>query len=230
MSGPVRQEATAPKARISEFPVSAGPYRISDATSEPVTTAAGQSGIRVAFVTNDQSIPGLQITTYWSSDPNGLTITRRDYKTSEGLNYSISPSPAPKLMMNGASEGSMWFDVGVDAATGGQMYLNGKILRRERVDICGRRLDAWVVSVTETVYDPKIGFTIDTADQSATKGAGGDGKPNTYWITPNLGSLLVKQDRHEVYSTTGSDGTIYRTNLTTAQTLDSLTPVPDRRA
>lgn len=81
----------------------------------------------------------------------GLTLERQDYYDAKGIRIGafdpVNPillAPLPVL------SGESWVSVGVDPLTGQTIRVEGIMSRRESVDACGQRLDAWLADLTVT--------------------------------------------------------------------------------
>lgn len=79
----------------------------------------------------------------------GLTLHRQAYYDGNGtLVGDFSPADPVLLTPLPILSGDKWTSVGVDPRTGQTIRVDGIMARRESVDACGTRLDAWLADLT----------------------------------------------------------------------------------
>jgi hypothetical protein len=76
------------------------------------------------------------------------------------------------------------------------MVVQGKILKRELVDVCGAVYDTYQVQSTERIVNLTSQYSSSTSD--ATDPSGGSGHPNIYNIATQFGGLFLRDEEHTV--------------------------------
>jgi hypothetical protein len=130
--------------------------------------------------------------------PTAIQLVKQ-VTTVGGSTVSFSPTPAITLVALGTGENDSWNSAGIDTATGTSMVVQGKIAKRENVDLCGTVYDTFVVQSTERITNVLDRYTSQTDDAAtaATAPTGGEaGKPNTYWVATQFGGLFIQEDFH----------------------------------
>jgi hypothetical protein len=176
-----------------------GPYpphgrvEIADVTDETEPPdSLGQPGART--IEFDHVVPvGNQVTTtrYRVTSAELLLVSRQI--TTPDAEFSFTPTPAVTIMKLGTGEGDTWTAAGTDLATGASMVVDGEILQREAVDLCGEMLATYRVRSSErlVLLTGPDAFT-QVTDDTATE----DGKPNFYNVATHLGGLFVRTESH----------------------------------
>jgi hypothetical protein len=112
---------------------------------------------------------------------------------------TFTPTPAITLVALGGNEGGTWNSAGVDTATGTSMVVQGTLVRRENVDLCGTVYDRWWARTTAGVTNVTLQYssqTNDSGNQASAATGAPPGKPNTYWVATQFGGLFVQEDFH----------------------------------
>jgi hypothetical protein len=130
--------------------------------------------------------------------PTAIQLVKQVTKVG-GTTVTFTPTPAITLVALGASEGSTWNSAGVDTANGTSMVVQGTLVRRENVDVCGTVYDTWMAQTTERVTNLTQQYSSQTNDtgNAADPATGAEaGKPNTYWVATQFGGLFLQEDFH----------------------------------
>jgi hypothetical protein len=148
-------------------------------TTYSVNTAAVQRGAAAPYVGN---------TTRAGEPGRGLSLERLQYYDGNGVLVGEFDPSAPMLWFPlPVISGDTFTSVGVDPKSGQSMKLDGQIARRESIDACGERLDAWLVDATLTIG----------GDTSATREL-------HYYVATEMGSMIIGERIKE----TSSQGTL----------------------
>jgi hypothetical protein len=106
-------------------------------TTYSVNTAAVQRGAAAPYIGN---------TTRAGEPGRGLSLERMEFYDGNGVLVGEFDPPAPMLWFPlPVLSGDTFTSVGVDPKSGQSMRLQGQVARRESIDACGERLDAWLV-------------------------------------------------------------------------------------
>jgi hypothetical protein len=130
--------------------------------------------------------------------PTAIQLVKQVTKVG-GTTVTFTPTPVITLVALGGNEGGTWNSAGVDTATGTSMVVQGTLVRRENVDVCGTVYDTWMAQTTERVTNVSQQYTSETNDSgNAADPATGEkpGKPNTYWVATQFGGLFLQEDFH----------------------------------
>lgn len=198
-----------------------GPYprdgrvEIADVTDK--TTAADDPvdpGART--IEFDQIVPigNTTTTTRLRATSTELLLVRRHIKTPDA-EFSFTPTPPITLMTLDTGEGDFWASGGTDLTTGATMVVEGEILKREAVDLCGRMFDTYRVRSSERLVqlEGAAPFTQLTDDASTE-----NGEPNFYNVATHLGGLFVRTETH--MTTTASSLIVEEDNVSTFNTVE----------
>lgn len=123
------------------------------------------------------------------------------------------PSPPVDLMQVNEGIGHTWRSAGVDLARGTALQVEGTIVDRKPVDLCGELVDGFVVETNETFVD------LDTGSTSGTT------EPNVRFIATQFGGLIIREELH--YTETSRDaesGSPLQITYDFVSTLDSPRP------
>ena len=129
---------------------------------------------------------------------SAIQLVKQVTKVAE-TTVTFTPTPPITLVALGGNEGGTWNSAGVDTATGTSMVVQGTLVRRENVDLCGTVYDAWMAQTTERVTNVSDQYTSQTDDAgNQTNAATGaePGKPNTYWVATQFGGLFIQEEFH----------------------------------
>lgn len=137
--------------------------------------------------------------------PTAIQLIKQVTKVG-GTTVTFNPTPPITLVGLGTGVGMSWNSAGVDTVTGTSMVVQGKVVKRENVDLCGQVYDAFVVQSTERITNVGDRYTSQTNDANA-QGAGGEpGKPNTYWVATQYGGLFIQEEFHTTTTLTAEVG------------------------
>jgi hypothetical protein len=104
---------------------------------------------------------------------------------------TFTPTPAiPFYVYEG--EGKEWTAAGADLDTGRAMVVQGKTGDRQRIDVCGKLVDTYFVTLKETLVDVQSGEQVMTSTDD----------PTTYNIATQYGGIIVKRHVHETSTRT----------------------------
>jgi len=126
-----------------------------------------------------------------------LDLVEREIKTQQG-SVLFHPTPAVELMKLNGGEGDTWTSAGVDTTTGAAMTVQGVLLKREPVDVCGEMFDTYRVQSTERLVSAtgSTPYSVMTHDTQNTPGSTGPGSPNYYNVATHLGGLFLREENH----------------------------------
>ena len=129
--------------------------------------------------------------------PTVLELVEREIRTQQG-SVLFRPTPAVELMALNAAEGDSWTSAGIDVDTGAAMSVQGLIVKREPVDICGEMFDTYRVQSTERLVSAtgSTPYSVVTDDTENTPGSTGPGSPNYYNIATHLGGIFLVDENH----------------------------------
>lgn len=94
----------------------------------------------------------------------------------------FTPKPQVQLVRFGAV-GSTWKSSGTDASSGAVMNFQGAISGTKALNVCGRLVNTYVVTYSESLTNPAEAEVIRTSSTD----------PNLMLIAPQLGGLIVSQ-------------------------------------
>lgn len=115
-------------------------YAVNTNPTEVGNPATGSRGVAAPYVGE---------TTRAGEPLRGLTLHRQAYYDGNGtLIGDFSPADPVLLTPLPILSGDTWTSVGVDPRSGQTIRVDGIMARRESVDACGTRLDAWLADLT----------------------------------------------------------------------------------
>ncbi|HVM54455.1 MAG TPA: hypothetical protein VM262_14785 [Acidimicrobiales bacterium] len=127
----------------------------------------------------------------------------------------FTPSPAIDVYVFGV-EGDSWASAGMDDASGAAMLYQGRIERREIIDVCGEVIDTYRVIVSEQLVNLRTGEVSGTS--------GDEEHPTIFNYATHLGGLVVREEVHSTQNSrdpeTGSPlviGLDYTSTLTSTE-------------
>ena len=141
-----------------------------------------------------------------------FTLTKRVTKAGDRIT-TFTPTPAVVFESMTAGDGDTWSSAGADRESNIAMVVQGSIEKREFVDVCGQRYDAWKVNSTEQLVD------IDTGEQTGTDPQ----QPNVYRFANHLGGLVISEEGHFT-SVVEFAGQLVPVEFDYVSTFDSLEP------
>ena len=207
--------------------------------------AKDASGIRsdTLEILRPGSGDSFSVTTYRLTNRK-LQLVRTITKTSGGES-TFAPAGNPPIMDVGAAVavdvqgtgnggqlvgkdgvGNTWSASGTDPATGASTVIDGTIVSREPVKLCGEVVEAWRVETSERFVDVQSGVVSQTTDIVGACHPGPAGQPcapskNIRWIATQHGALIVREELH-MQVTQGGTTTWIEKN----ETVDALQPEP----
>jgi hypothetical protein len=167
----------------------------------------------VTFDIEKQLGPTLRIIDSIKYDRTTLSLTKR-VTISEGRRDELNPTPAITFMKTDQGDGDSWSSAGMDRGTNTAMVVQGSIEKREFVDICGERFDAWKVLSTESTAN------LVNSEHSETDVQ----QPNVYRFANQFAALVLQEEGH-FSSTLLVDGTPVTVEFDYVSTLDSIEPL-----
>jgi hypothetical protein len=155
--------------------------------------------------------------------PTAIELVHQETKIGQAT-VTFTPTPAVTLMVLGKGEAASWNSAGVDTETGAVMAVQGTIVKRQNVDLCGTMYDTYVVRSTERITNSQAGYTSHT-DDTENPPTGGPGLPNTYFVATHHGGLFIQEDLHTTTQlTVGNPPTPVTLRLDYTNTFDSIRP------
>lgn len=127
--------------------------------------------------------PDVTQTIHHAVTPTALQITKLVQTSSEGT-ATIQPTPAVTLMTLNRGEGATWNSVGVDTNNGTVLQIEGRITKREIVDVCGKLYDSFRVESKETFFNSFSGYRYRTDEDH----------PTIYNVATHLGGIFLRED------------------------------------
>lgn len=140
--------------------------------------------------------------------PTAIQLVRQVTKVGT-TTVTFNPTPPVTLVGLGTGPGASWNSASVDTATGTSMVVQGRVVKRENVDLCGKVYDTFMVQSTERITNVGDQYTSQTTDAAnqASGAAGGDaGKPNYYWVATQYGGLFIQEEFHTTTTMTTQVG------------------------
>lgn len=125
---------------------------------------------------------------------------------------TFAPSPPVTVMMLGQGEGTTWNSAGADSQTGTAMVVEGRIEKRENVDVCGKVYDTYRVVSDEAMVNLFTGFRYETDE------------PTVYNVATHLGGLFLREDVKSTTTIPTAQGDVL-VHLDYVSTAMSATPV-----
>ncbi len=95
---------------------------------------------------------------------------------------TFQPQPPVTLVRLGQGEGNYWNSAGFDPTDGTAMLAEGRIVKRENIDVCGKVFDTYRVESDETMVNLFTGFRYETTE------------PTVYNIATHLGGIFLRED------------------------------------
>lgn len=127
----------------------------------------------------------------------------------------FAPEPPITMVEHADGEGHTWRSAGVDSVTGTAMVVDGEVVKREPVDVCGTLHDAFRVVVAERMVNLATGETSGTDEED----------PNVYFVASQLGGIVLREDLHFNQTISTPDGPAL-IEWDYQSTMDSATPEP----
>jgi hypothetical protein len=128
-------------------------------------------------------IPGFEITDRIQVGATDIKLLQRTSVSGEDTT-TFTPDP-PVTLYTFGTEGTAWRSAGLDTESGTSMFLQGEIVSREVIDVCGTPIDTYRVEVTEQLVN------LTTGDISGTPPGG---EPSYYNYAPQFGALALRED------------------------------------
>jgi hypothetical protein len=178
----------------------------------PAVTGAVGTGNVVTFDTIE-TIGSTKVQDSYRYDNTNFQLVRRE-TTSPGRHTVLAPTPALTLQHLGKGDGDTWASAGVDQTTQTGAVVQGSIEKREFVDVCGQRYDAWKVPSTESTAN------LNSGEHSETE----PNLPNVYHFANDIGGLMIQRDIHSS-ETVNVEGKPITVQYDFVSTFDSVDPV-----
>ncbi len=159
-------------------------------------------------------VPGFEVIDSMRLLEDRIELVKRR-TINQGAESTFTPTPPVRIYTFG-DEGSVIASAGMDTETNTAMVVNGKVEKREFVDVCGEVIDTWRVSLDEQVVN------LDTGETSGTL----QGDPNIYNFATQYGGIVVREDVHYTATTRTAEGTPVVLEFDYESTLDAITPTP----
>lgn len=137
----------------------------------------------------------------------------RLHERSEDDEMTVEPTPPVTIVGLGQGEGDSWNSAGMDPDTGMVIVIQGRIERRELVDVCGEVHDTYRVVSDETMVDFSSGFRRETEE------------PTVYNVATQLGGLFLREEVHSTTTRQEESGPT-TLHLDYVSTADSAEPTP----
>lgn len=193
---------------------------VTDETSPP--SALGGAGSRTIEFDRVTPVGNTTSTDRYRVTASELQLVSREIETEDGT-FTFTPTPPVTIVGLGSGEGDSWTSAGTDLTTGGTMVVEGSILKRELVDLCGDVYDTYRVQSSERLIAlaGDQSFVQVTDDTSNPPGEEGPGQPNFYNVATQMGGHLLRTETHR--TTTAGELIVEEDNV---QTLDTADPEP----
>lgn len=162
------------------------PY--SDSSGNPATAIQYETFLRVGTFT---------VTELWQIRADGLYLLERKLATG-ATTIAFHPS-SPIRMYQFGGEGTTWNNGGVDVDRKVAMVVQGKVARRDRVDVCGTVVDSYRIATAENVASSDGSYKSQTerfADCPEEAGDTCGTKANYRNFATHLGPIPVRQEFH----------------------------------
>ena len=138
--------------------------------------------------------------------PSAIQLLKQVTKVGS-TTVTFTPTPPVTLVGLGTGVGASWNSAGVDTDTGTSMVVQGRVVRRDNVDLCGKVYDTFVVQSTERITNAGDQYTSQTDDANVEGDDEGEaGKPNTYWVATQHGGLFIQEEFHTTTTLTAEVG------------------------
>lgn len=132
----------------------------------------------------------ISVTNTYRFTGSAIALVKRETVTTADTVVFV-PSPPIDLMQVNEGIGHTWRSAGVDVARRTALQVEGTIVDRKPVDLCGELVDGFVVETTETFVDLDTGATSGTTE------------PNVRYIATQFGGLIIREELH--YTETSRD-------------------------
>lgn len=163
----------------------------------PPPNALGQQGTRTLTFDVREALGDSYTLTRYSVTPTALEMTYRETKVGATV-AKFSPTPAITIVGLGTGEGASWNSAGTDLTSGTTGIVQGKILKRETVDVCGTLVDTYRVQSSERFVSLNGTSTYSSATKDTTNAPNntGPGLPNFYNVATQLGGIFMSVETH----------------------------------
>jgi hypothetical protein len=157
----------------------------------------GNPGARsVTFDLYEPLGDGSTLTSYVVS-PTAISLKTRVTKLGDKT-VTFTPTPMIDIVHLGGNPGDTWNSAGVDLDNRTSGLVQGRIVTREFVNVCGRVVDTYRVQASERYVslDGSGAYSSSTKDTAVSPGSTETGLPNFYNIAPQFGPLFVAVETH----------------------------------
>jgi hypothetical protein len=158
-----------------------------------------------------QQVPG------GSHAPQGELDLVRLQMTSSAGKIDFRPDPPVTIMAFKNGQGTTWSSAGIDKVDGTSMVVDGSVVQRTNIDLCGQVYDTYEIVSNEHIVNLRTGLRSDTSPTD----------PNVYHVATNYGGLFIHQHVNTTTSFPGSSGTPTIVTALYDQTFDAIAPVGD---
>jgi len=143
-----------------------------------------------------------------------LLLLSRETITAEGSS-TFTPEPPVSMLEHADGEGHTWRSAGIDSASGTALVIDGKLEKREAVDVCGTLHDTYRVVTVERMVNLATGDVNSTNEED----------PNVYFVASQLGGVVLREDLHFQQTVATPEGAAI-IEWDYQSTVDSVTPEP----
>lgn len=134
-------------------------------------------------ITND-----ISVTSTYRYTGSAIALVQRITRDAAGEQVFV-PTPAIDIMQLNEGIGHTWRSAGVDTARRVAMQVEGAVIDRKPVDLCGELVDAFQVETTETIVNLETGETSGTTE------------PNLNHIATQFGGTIIRSELHYTQTT-----------------------------
>lgn len=157
--------------------------------------------------------PDFTVTETFEMAPEALLLIERTVDAS-GVKTTFRTDPPVEVFHFGA-EGDDWTSAGADTENGFGVLIQGRIVDRAVIDVCGTLVDTFEIGYTEQVVNLRNGETSGTNESA----------PSTIYVAPQFGGLVVREDVHTIQRTTDPDGAPIVIRFDYVSTLTTVNPL-----
>lgn len=189
-----------------------------DALGDTETQPEDPSGSLIEWDVRTEITRQVSVTDTYRFTGSAIALVKRESVNSAETVVFV-PSPPVDIIQLNNGIGHKWRSAGVDVARRTALQVEGAIVDRKPVDLCGELVDGFVVETNETFVD------LDTGATSGTT------KPNVRHFATQFGGLIIRKELH--YSETTRDpgsGAPIRITYDFVSTLSSPDPATPEQA
>lgn len=189
-------------------------WEVGEATEvDQVTTLLDPDEGKVTRFTISKDIgPGFETIETYEIGEDALLLIER-VTVANGVETRFRTDPPLEFFRYGA-EGDSWTSAGTDLENGFGVVIQGDIVDREVIDVCGELVDTFVIEYSEQVVNLANGQTSGTDSDETSR----------LFFAPQFGGLTVREDMHLTQRRELEDGTPVLIEYEYVSTLTSLEP------